>query len=212
MDNENMAPAGGLNQAAPPVDPAAMEQESGGLPGESQQATPEEQQLYDRFVAKAMDLTYTKEFMPQVLGMLQGEGDPIEGLARATALIVTRVADAAEQAGQKLPGDVLLHGGTEVLEDLAELSKEAGIKDFSEDPDALEAAYFRGLDQVRTMMQDSGKIDQASAQKDMAQLEEMDKRGELEGLFSGLAEQSGGKPADKEKPKRGLMPPDEEEA
>lgn len=190
MADENMAPVGGLNQAAPPSPPPAQtgqEEPKTSLPGETQQATPEEQAQYDHFVAKAMDLTYTKEFMPQVLGMLQGEGDPVEGLARATALIVARVQSAAEQAGEKLPGDVILHAGTEILEDLAELSKEAGIKDYSEDPDALEAAYFRALDQYRVMMQDAGKIDQGSAQRDMAQLQEMDKNGQLESMLSNLA-------------------------
>lgn len=190
MADENMAPVGGLNQAAPSAPPPETGQEEPNkpLPGETQQASPEEQKLYDHFVAKAMDLTYTKEFMPKVLGMLQGEGDPVEGLARATALIVARVQAAAEDAGEKLPGDVILHAGTEILEDLAELSKEAGIKDYSEDPDALEAAYFRALDQYRVMMQDAGKIDKGSAQRDMAQLQEMDKNGQLESMLSNLAQ------------------------
>lgn len=188
--------------------------ESGGMqdaPGGPQQASPEEQELYNQFVAKAMELTYDPKFMPKVVAMLEGEGDPQEGLAKAAALIIARVATSAEKAGIKLTGDVLFHAGTEVFEDLAELSKEAGIKDYSQDPDALEGAYFRTLDQFRVMMQESGRLNPQTAQKEMAMLEQMDANGELERMLRGLAEQdekrmSGGKSMKPEKKMRGLMP------
>lgn len=181
-------------KAAPPAPVAdpAMAQEAAPAQGspltEIQQASPEEQKLYDKFVAKAFDAIYDKASLPGILTMLEGDGDPIEGLAKATVGVVSRVQAAAVAAGQKLPGDVVFHAGKEVFEDLAELSREAKIKDFSQDEDALEAAFFRALDEYRLMMQSSPDFDQAAFQRDFDQLKAMDEAGQLESLFIGLAE------------------------
>ena len=154
-----------------PVDPAMMPEEQPDQMQETsasgtdmvQQATPEEQALYEKFVAKAWMLVYDPKMFPKIIEMLQGGGDPMEGLARATATIVARIASMAEQAGQKLSGDVILHAGKEVFEDLAELSGRAGIKDFAADEDAMEGAFFRAMDHFRTMLQGAGRINQQAA-------------------------------------------------
>ncbi|MCA0276238.1 MAG: hypothetical protein LCH86_09550 [Proteobacteria bacterium] len=185
MDQQDMANAG------PPV-PMEGQPATGPALGESQQASPEEQQQYDHFIGKAYELTYNREMLPKVLDLLQGEGDPKEGLARAAALVIGRVSAAAQQAGEKLTGDVLLHAGTEVFEDLANLSTEAGIHDFGEDRDGLEGAYFRALDLYREMMQQSGQLDEAAAAQDLDRLMKADQDGQLEAMFRRLAEEDAG--------------------
>jgi hypothetical protein len=202
----------------PPMAPDAAQQPgmAPDMGGQPQQASPEEQALYDKIVGQAMNLVYDKEFMPQVIEMLKGEGDPVEGLARTAALVIARIATSGEKAGVQMKGDVLHHAGTEILEDLAELSREADVKDYSEDPDALEAAYFRALDMFRVMMQDAGRIKPETAQKDMAMLQEMDQSGKLEAMLRGLSQNDPRKakagaqapmPEDEAMPpKRGLMP------
>lgn len=155
--------------------------------GQMTEATPEEQEQYDMFVSQAYNLIYDDAMMPQVLKMLEGEGDPIEGLARAASMIISRIRASAIEGGVELSGDVLLHAGTEVLEDLAELSKEAEIKDYTQDPDALEAAYFRALDIFRVELQENGELDPQANQADLDLLAQMDEAGELETVFSNLA-------------------------
>lgn len=157
------------------------------LTAESEPASPEEQALYEKFVSKAFMLVYDKKFFPTVLDLLQGEGDPIEGLALASSKVIARVMKAAQQGNEKLPGDVLFHAAKEVFEDLAELSRRAGIKDFSADPDALEGAYFRALDHLRIILEGTGDINREAAQADLAMLQQMDEAGELENLFRDLA-------------------------
>lgn len=160
-----------------------------------QKASPEEQALYDQFVGEAFNMIYDKRMLPGVLEMLRGGGDPVGGLATAAAQVTAKVYASAQKAVQKIPPDVLLHAGTEIYEDLADLSKTAGIKDFSQDKDAFEGGYFRALDEFRVMMQKSGMTDQAGAQQDLARLQEMDKDGSLEQMMMGLAEKdAGGKP------------------
>lgn len=154
----------------------------------AQQASPEEQALYDQFVGEAFNMIYDKRMLPGVLEMLRGGGDPVGGLATAAAQVTAKVYASAQKAGQQIPPDVLLHAGTEIYEDLAELSKTAGIKDFSKDKDAFESGYFRALDQYRMMEQQNGTADQGAAKRDLDTLQQMDKSGQLEQMMMGLAE------------------------
>lgn len=207
-EDEFDAPPDEMRPAPEPAGSAEPEtgaepQDMAEVDGDMQPASPEEQQIYNQFVGRAMLMIYDDKMLPKVIDMLDGgaekgqDGDPMEGLARTTALVVGRVAQAADKAGQKLPGDVLLHAGKEILEDLAELSRVAKIKDYSEDPDALEGAMFRALDQFRLILQGAGRLDQRAAQTDMAKLEEMDKSGELETMLRGLAAKDANAPASK---------------
>jgi hypothetical protein len=187
------------------------------MPGEPRQASPEEQALYNRFVANAYNLVYDEKMLPKMLDILEGEGDPVAGLASAASTVIVRVAEAAQRQGQQLSGDVLFNAGTEVFEDLAELSRTAKIKDFAQDPDALEGAYFRALDETRVMLQESGVVDQDAAMADMQQLAEMDQNGKYEEMLRNLAgndprmagqpqgEEGMAPPSEEPPPRRGLM-------
>lgn len=196
----------------PEGDPAMQEPQAEQVPDQpagDQQASPEEQKLYEDFVAHGLLLVYSNPKMfGQVVKMLEGGGEPQEGLARATALVVARVLSAAEKAQQQIPGDVVFHAGKEIFEDLAELSGRAGIKDYGEDQDSLEGAFFKAADQLRTMLQESGKIDQQAAASDMERLQQMDQSGELQAMFEELAakddEGAGGEMPPPEDQPRGL--------
>jgi hypothetical protein len=168
--------------------PAEAGPEKAPAMGEEQQASPEEQAQYEHFIAKGYEIIYDQKMLPKIIAMLEGGGDPVEGLARAASLVVGRLIDLATKAGDKLPGDVLLHAGTAVFEDLANLSRVAKIKDFSTDQDAFEAAYFKALDMLRQRLQESGGIDQAAAAADLDKLQQMDQAGELEAMFRNLAQ------------------------
>jgi hypothetical protein len=178
--------------------------------GEPQQASPEEQRQYETFVAQGFNLIYDPKLFPQVVEMLRGEGDPQEGLARTAAMVVMRVMTSAQQSGIEFAPDVAMHAGTELFEDLGELSKQAGIHDFSQDPDGLEGSYFKALDMVRAQLQEAGAIDQEAAGRDFSMLQQMDEAGELEGVFRNLAANDprsgrGGEPEEGRPARRGLM-------
>jgi hypothetical protein len=169
----------------PPVQPSGQPMAG----GEMQQASPEEQQAYEQFVGNGMKLMYSPKSFPQIVEILQpDEGqDPKEALATAASTIVMRVIQSAEQAGKPVPPDILLHGGTEIFEELADLATKVGAHDFANDPDAMEGALFIAMDQMRTMMEQSGKIDQASAQEEFGRLQQMSESGDLETMLMGLA-------------------------
>lgn len=176
-------------QPAPPAGPTPdqMQPPQGEL-NEMQAASPEEQEMFEHFVAKAWDVVYDKTMFAKVLKMLEGGGDPVEGLAQTAVQIIHRVSGAAEKAGQKLPGDVMINAATEVFEDLANLSTKAKIHDFENDPDGLEGAYFRALDTYRVLLQSGKKLDKEAAIADMEKLSRMDADGKLESMLMKLAD------------------------
>lgn len=218
----------------PMIDPAAAQQPLGQTPPQQEmpdqpavsptgegmggvvRASPEEQDEHDRFVARAMQLIYDDAMFDQVVQMLGGgagqdeagqavEGNPVQGLASATESIVARVAQVADQEGIQVTPDVLYHAGADILEELAEVSRRARIKDYSEDPDALEAAWFGALDMFRERLAQVGELDQGSAQSDLDKLVQMDQSGALEKIMRELDENDRAGPAGgpEEPPERG---------
>jgi len=162
------------------------------------QASPEEQEQADRLVGRAMELIYSDNMFPQVVAMLEGgagqdeegntaDGDPIQGLAMATDMVISRVGQAAEDAGEQLMPDAAHHAFGDILEELAEVSRRGKIKDYSQDAQALEAAYFQALDLYRERLQGAGVIDQEHAKGDLSKLQEMDQNGQLERIMRDLA-------------------------
>jgi hypothetical protein len=155
--------------------------------GQEVQASPEEQAQLNEFVGQAVLLIYDEKMIGKIIELLRGAGDPKDGLARATSMVVGRMIDAAEKAGDELSGDVILHGAKQVFEDLANLSGAAGIMDYSQDEDAFEGAFFRAADMLRILLQQMGKLDEAAVKQDFDKLVQMDQSGELEAMFRGLA-------------------------
>ena len=205
-------------------------------------ASPEEQAQYNQFVGRAMELIYNPQMFPQIVEMLKGGADagaptpdqgqspggqgdqpqpgpadhgasgPAQGLAQATVMVLAKVGTAAEEAGQTLSPDVVFHGGSEIFSQLAEISDKAGISDYANDRDQLEAAYYLAIDLATQQMAQSGEIDQEGAKAAMQKLVDMDANGELEQIFRGLdaKDQGDQREAEEEAPAEpqggGMMP------
>lgn len=203
-EEPGMVPGGTAQQAPEPpgddtggAEPAQDEMESQDT-GTAQQASPDEQAQYNQFVGRAMELIYNPKMFPQVVEMLRGGGNdsqdpkeagasgPAQGLAHATAMIITRVYKAASDAGANLSPDVVFHGGTELFGQLAEISDKAGISDYANDRDALEGAYFLAIDTATQQLRSAGVVDEAEAKAALQQLQGMDAKGELEQVFRDL--------------------------
>lgn len=210
-----MPPAQDSQQAQP--DQAMPEQEAAqgsDLFGEEQEATPEEQDTYNRVVGRAYQLIYDEKMFPKILEQLKGGGNPPEGLARTAAMVVAKIAAAVNEKADQVgvSPEIAFNAGKEIFEDLAELSKRAGIKDYSQDPDAFEGAFFSALDQYRIMAQEAGDVKPETFQDDFAKLKAMDEDGSLEGRIQGLAQRDAsrmkvqGAPGEETQPQSGLMP------
>ncbi len=166
--------------------PSGMPQQ--GMSAEGEQASPEEQQQYDMFVNNAYQMLYDDKVLPGVLKSLQGNGDPKEGLANTAAMVVMRVEESAKQNGREISPDVLYHGGTEILESLAETAEAAGLHEYSEDE--LEGALYRALDIYREMK--GGQLNRDAIQQDFAAIVQADQQGNLTDMLPQLKGMKGG--------------------
>ncbi len=196
--------AASADATAAPVDAGPGMDGAAGKP-----ASPEEQAMYDKLVANAFNVIYDQKTLPIILRALQ-QDDPIQALAQPAVVVISRVLTSADQNKTKFSGNVILHAAKEIVEDLAELSREAGIHDYTNDMDALEGAFFRVMDEIRVMAQHNGSLSPEAAQQDLQRLQEMDESGELERLFMSLAEKDEQGSSDQmdesaPPPRRGLM-------
>lgn len=152
--------------------------------GAQPNVSPEEQQQYEQFVGQALNLIYDDKGMQAVTQRLKGTGDPMDDLAQTAVMVVTRVQESAREAGQDIPGDVLFHGGVEIIEDLANLAEKAGIHSFSEDE--LEGATYRALDLYRETATQAGLIDPAPLKQEFGELMQADQQGRLGEIIPGI--------------------------
>ncbi len=181
-------------QQAPPAGPPAPTAQPSPAPiqgdGEEQpNVTEAEQAQYDKFVDNALSAIYDEKSLPQIVESLKGGGNPVDGLANTAVGVVVRVQDSAEQAGLKIEPDVLLHGGSEILQDLAELAEKAGVHQFS--PEEVEGAAFQAMDLYREMKGRDGGEGRPQIMEDFNQIVALDQAGKLDEITPGLTEKYG---------------------
>ncbi|CAO3403520.1 hypothetical protein [Azospirillum palustre] len=177
--------------------------------GEQPNVSPEEQAEYDRFIDQAFRLVYDEKSFPAILKRLTATPDPVEGLAAVVVMVVSRLKDSAQQQGVEISPDVLFHGGSELLEDIADTAAKAGIHQYTDQE--LEKALYRALDLYRAMDQRAGG-DRQAFQQDWDALVQADRQGRLGDLVPQLAGAGGqggapqqGQQQEQAPPSRGLL-------
>lgn len=145
-----------------------------------------EQAAYDLFMDNGFKLIYDESTMPQLLQRIAQGGNPVEGLATVTVGIVRRLMDAAERAGRKIDPTVLFHGGADLMGDIAELAKTAGVHDFTEEE--IENAALTAMDQFGMQEVERGSFDEKAVADDFKTMMDADKAGTLGELLPGVDE------------------------
>lgn len=198
------APARGATTATPAqtgvAQPGKVSPDNADASGAEGNVSPEEQAQYDAFVTNGMKLMNDEKGIDGLLKSIQGDGDPIQGLANTVAAIVIRVEDSAQKQGVEISPDVLMHGGTELLEQAADLAEQAGIHEFSEED--LESALYQSMDIYRSMRE--GKLPTEQLGQDLQKLQAAEQDGSLEEMFPGITEFGNKSPAP---PPRNAQPP-----
>lgn len=148
--------------------------------------SPEEQAQYDAFVETGLNLIADDRFEGALLKSLGGSKDPILSLASTAVNVVNRLEAAAAKKGQEIPGDIVLHGGEELVRALAEMAGAAQIHKYT--PEEIEGAFYRAADMYREEKQARGEIDQAGAQKDIEELKAAEASGQIDQVLPGASE------------------------
>ncbi len=205
--------AGLIREQVPPdmAEQQGMEEEQAAPEGEGGESNvaPEEQAQYDQFVKNGMQLMYDEKATDQLLENISSSENKVEGLANALVTIVSRLEESATESGQEISGDVMMHGGQELMEQLVELVEEAGIHDYT--PEEMESAFLAAIDAYRSMKQEQGTLPVEDLGQDFAELQQAESEGRLEEIAPGATEfaQKAGQGAEQAPPQqsRGLMRP-----
>lgn len=165
------------------ADPSAMPEDDldGGEP-----APPEEQDLYERFVAAGTMMLYDQKFFPTFAQMVKSM-EPKAAVADAVAKVSLRTVQETRKQGVEIPGEVVLQGAKELTEGAADAAERVGAEPFS--PQDLEEAYYMALDRGRAAFQAEGLIDEQEAQEGARMIEEMQSDGRLDQALA-LVEQA----------------------
>jgi len=153
-------------------------------------ATDEEQMQYDLLTVRARKMIFgpAKE---KVLGMLGSSESPGKGMGQAGAMILKSLIDAAASKGMEINSDVGAEAGVDVVDDLNELGKSAGVFQYDDkesEAKELEDALLWGVKYYGEAMQSDGAIT-PEIQKQAQQI-----------TVEGLAEEQGAAPKKKSDP------------
>jgi hypothetical protein len=185
-------------EGAPPRDPSKYVEE-----GESN-VSPEEQAQYEQFVNNSYQLLYQEgqeggEVRPEVLeslqvGEQQGEGPnpAIMALAQTAVNVVTQLDDSARQAGSPITDDVLYHGATAVIEELAEIAQASQLYDFSEEE--MGGALMQAIDLYRPKLIADGRTSEETLKSQFDEVNQAEAAGKLGDVLPGLGPQTVGEP------------------
>lgn len=167
---------------------------------ETPNVAPEEQAEYERFVRAGFELLYAGgEVRPGILEMLDEDpADLVEVLGNveelkqfnptvalaATAVLV--VLEVVRRMGENRPdGAIVLHGGKEILEDIAEIARAAKIHDF--DQDELNRAMLMAMDLYREAASAEGLVDLEALKAEFEEIKQADQEGRAEELLPGIS-------------------------
>ena len=167
--------------------PADDEMAAGG-----QEASPEEQAMYEEIVARGILLIFDADqgLRPGIRQMLESGGDdPATALGQAAGLVIARVEDAAAEDGVEVEDDIREKAAGEIFEVLAEAATQAGIHDFVQDDAAFQKAFLIAADTMRVQAQESGRLDPEKAKMDMEELAAADREGRLDAIMQSLGEE-----------------------
>lgn len=190
------APSRGVGAAMQGGGQAAPEGEPEG------NVTPEEQAEYEQIMGNALKVIYPEggdDPSPNVLQALKGSENPVVNLANAAVIIVRGLRDSAEKGGEvkrwneiAAQGDladfdgILFHVGSDVTNELAELSEAAKIHDYSEEE--AENAFYIALDMYREQAKEAGQIDEEGLKQGWAEVSKANEEGRLGELLPGVEE------------------------
>jgi hypothetical protein len=181
MGGGQPAPADPAAQGAPPADTVSDDEGT-------EQATPEEQAQYDTFVKlgdkliseggeKILDLIDEDPAdLLKILGDIPELRDPTPSMTLAAAAVIV-VMETIRRSPEKPDDLIIMHGGKELLETLAQLGADSGGHDYSQDE--LNQAWLHGQDLYRETASAAGLIDDDALKQQFDEIVTSDKEGRL---------------------------------
>lgn len=117
---------------------------------DSHAVSPEEQQLYDHVMLAARqnifgDKNDDTRFKMVVQRLLKGRDELASNIGGIAAVTMINIAGAIQKQGKQVPGDILLHAGDELVDNLIQIAEEAKLAKPSEHDELKKQAMFDGI-------------------------------------------------------------------
>lgn len=93
----------------------------------------ETQAIFDLFIINGMELIYDENQAKTMLPRLSSGDDPTKTMAELLVDIITRIIESAQDAGKKIPPEVVLHGGNFLFAELLKVLEAAGMEPLTEE-------------------------------------------------------------------------------
>jgi hypothetical protein len=128
---------------------------------ETEDASPEEQAIYEAYVNAARLMIYSKGSRNAVMKMLDTPQDPKVGLIEVVGSVATRAAKEIGKARQQpVSSEILLEGLDEIITAAVEMADKAGLPPYEQQ--ALDGAMIGAADNIRVGLgEDVSKEDAA---------------------------------------------------
>lgn len=143
--------------------------------------SPEEQAAYEKFVDNGLKLIADQKMAPQILKRIREAEKPAEGLAAMTVSVVVRLEQSARESGRPVDPAIVLHGGQELLEAIAQMATAFDVHQFT--PEEIESAAYIAMDQYGTQAVGNGTLNKQGLAEDVQALQQADQSGNLDQLF-----------------------------
>lgn len=133
--------------------------------------TPAMQEAYDKVYGATLKLLYSEKFMPKAEEIVRNAPTPEAGVAQVASVIGARVYKGAQQAGEEIPDEVMLLGGWQVMQEIADFARtDVGIEMSDEQ---VESAFYLASEELRGMLGDNHNLGASVSPEDRAKLLEM---------------------------------------
>ncbi|MCP4607756.1 MAG: hypothetical protein GY845_03425 [Planctomycetes bacterium] len=97
------------------------------------EAASDKQEIFDMFIINGMELIYDEKQAKSMLPRIADSEDPVKAMAELLVDIVTRITRSAQQAGKKIPPEVVLHGGNFLFAEMLKVFEAAGMAPLTEE-------------------------------------------------------------------------------
>lgn len=161
----------------------------GGIGSSMIEASPEEQDLYDRFVSMATMVIWNEQMIGPNIERLKSSPDPAAVAGEIASQAAQRVVARAAEDGIQIPPDVILHGGEEIVGQVVDLAEKAGIELSDDD---VERAWYAAADDFGQSMTAQGVYTDELHRADAEDLKAMADDGTVDRILAELAAQRGG--------------------
>jgi hypothetical protein len=118
--------AQGLGGPAGPLASATPQSAQAVVQGQQEGATPEQKEQYEEFVSNGMQVIHSEETRNDLVKRVQA-GDPTVAVADATLTVIGRLEQTADEQGVKIPYEILMSGGMELLGQVIEVAETVGV-------------------------------------------------------------------------------------